>query len=309
MLVDIVSKNGNLMLNIPLPGSGMPDSDELAFLADFTKWMAVNGEGIYGTRPWGVFGEGPSGGGAALQAQGFNESNRAYTSRDFRFMRKGDALYAFAMRWPDDGKLVVRSLASGAGRVDHVRLLGYPGRLTWSQTDRGLEATLPAQKPCDYVYGLEIVGKGLTPVPVDTAPIVIEPKADGKIVLKADDVTIHGGSPQIENKDGVDDVGYWGSADDFVSWDFDVPSPGSYSVDVDSSCAPEAEGSTFAVSAAGQALTGTTVSTGSWGTFAVKPLGSLTFSQAGKQTLTFKPQSASPWKGIALRSVVLTRTQ
>ena len=164
MLVDIVSKNGNLMLNIPLPGNGMPDPDELAFLADFTKWMNVNGKGIYGTRPWGVFGEGPSGGGPATHAQGFNEGNRKYTAQDFRFMQKGDSLYAFAMAWPDDGKLIIRSLAKGGGNVQDVKLLGYPGKLTWSQTDQGLVANLPSQKPCDYVYGLQVRGKGLTPV-------------------------------------------------------------------------------------------------------------------------------------------------
>ncbi|MEO7718225.1 MAG: alpha-L-fucosidase, partial [Capsulimonas sp.] len=137
MLVDIVSKNGNLMLNIPLPGSGLPDSDELAFLADFTRWIKVSGEGIYGTRPWDIFGEGPAGGGAEIHAQGFNESNRRYTSRDFRFMKKGDVLYAHAMNWPKDGKLVVRSLASGSGKIKGVSLLGHSGKLSWSQTDRG----------------------------------------------------------------------------------------------------------------------------------------------------------------------------
>jgi alpha-L-fucosidase len=60
MLVDIVSKNGNLQLSIPLPGNGVPDADELKFLAELTAWMDVNSEGIYATRPWKVYGEGPS---------------------------------------------------------------------------------------------------------------------------------------------------------------------------------------------------------------------------------------------------------
>jgi len=171
MLVDIVSKNGNLMLNIPLPGSGMPDPDELSFLADFTKWMEVNGEGIYGTRPWHTFGEGPAGGGAAIHAQGFNESNKRYTSRDFRFMQKGDHLFAFALAWPEDGELVIRSLAKGAGRIEDVRLLGHHAALKWTQTDQGLEAIMPAAKPCGYVYGLQIRGRNLIPVPVVDTPI------------------------------------------------------------------------------------------------------------------------------------------
>lgn len=166
MLVDIVSKNGNLMLNIPLPGSGMPDADELKFLSEFTQWMQINSEGIYGTRPWKIAVEGPSGGGPATRAQGFNEGNRSYTAQDFRFTQKGDVLYAYMMRWPDDRQVIVRSLAQGAGRVEEVGLLGSKAKLTWKQTGAGLAVTLPPEKPCDYVYGLRIRGKGLIPVPL-----------------------------------------------------------------------------------------------------------------------------------------------
>ena len=307
MLVDIVSKNGNLMLNIPLPGSGMPDPDELAFLENFAKWMRVNSSGIYGTRPWHIFGEGPAGGGPETRAQGFNESNRRYTSRDFRFMQKGDSLFAFAMAWPEDGKLIVRSLASGSGKVHDVKLLGHHGKLDWKQTDQGLVATMPDRKPCEYVYGLEIRGRGLTPVPVSEAPIVIEPRPNGSIVLTAATATIHGGSPQIETKAGVEDVGYWSDANDSVSWDFDVTSTGEYAVTVNSSCAAGAEGSKFTVDAAGQSLSGVTLSTGSWDSFADQSLGTITFTATGKQTLVFKSQASPEWKGIALRSVTLTK--
>ena len=285
----------------------MPDSDELAFLADFTKWMDVNGEGIYGTRPWGVFGEGP-GRRPGDPGQGLNEGNRKYTAQDFRFMQKGDSLYAYAMAWPDDGKLAVKSLATGAGKVQDVKLLGFPGKLVWSQTDQGLIATLPEQKPCDYVYGLQIQGNGLTPVPVPvvSTAVVVEPQASGAIVLSAATATLHGDSPQIETKSDVKDIGYWGASSDTVSWDYDVTVPGAYAVTVNSACAPEGAGSGFTLETAGQSLPGATTSTGSWDTFTDKALGTLTFAQAGKQTLTIKPQAS--WKGIALRSVTLTKT-
>ena len=165
MLVDTVSKNGNLMLNIPLPGSGQPDPDELKFLADFTQWMAVNNSGIYGTRPWLISGEGPSDSEPAIKAQGFNESNRTYTSQDFRFMQKGGSLYAFALAWPDNGILTIQSLATGSGKIDGVQVLGCPGQAPWTQTPQGLVVTLPATPPCSYVYGLQINGKNLIPVP------------------------------------------------------------------------------------------------------------------------------------------------
>ena len=60
LLVNVVSKNGNLLLNIPLPGHGRPDADEMAFLDKFGAWMALNSEAIYSTRPWKIAGEGPT---------------------------------------------------------------------------------------------------------------------------------------------------------------------------------------------------------------------------------------------------------
>ena len=172
MLVDIISKNGNLMLNIPLPGGGAPDSEELAFLSDFTRWMKINSDAIYGTRPWKVSGEGPSveATSAPLRAQGFNEGrNKPYVAQDLRFVTKGDhTLYAFAMGWPDGesaGTLTIKSLAAGSplapGTVERVELLGVPGPLKFTRTINGLVLTLPAQKPGDYVYAFKIRGNGI----------------------------------------------------------------------------------------------------------------------------------------------------
>jgi alpha-L-fucosidase len=168
MLVDIVSKNGNLMLNVPLPGSGTPDDDELAFVANFGRWMRTNGDAIYGSRPWAVYGEGPSTQGQTpLREQGFNEGrNRPYTAEDIRFVQKGGKVYAFALAWPETGKLTIKSLATGApsapGQVERVELLGAPGALEYTRTTQGLEITLPQRRRGEYVYTFEISGQGLT---------------------------------------------------------------------------------------------------------------------------------------------------
>jgi alpha-L-fucosidase len=167
MLVDIVSKNGNLMLNIPLPGSGAPDDDELAFVADFGRWMSTNGRAIYASRPWAVFGEGPSTQAQApLRAQGFNEGqNKPYTAEDLRFVQKDDKLYAFALAWPESGTLTIKSLAVGSphapGQIDRVALLGAPAPLEHARTADGLTITLPQRRQGDYVYTFEISGSGL----------------------------------------------------------------------------------------------------------------------------------------------------
>lgn len=161
MLVDIVSKNGNLMLNIPVRGDGTIDPDELKFVKDMAAWNAVNGDAIFATRPWATYGEGT----AHAKGGAFSEAKVEYTAEDIRFTTKGDTLYAIALAWPDNGQLTIRSLAAGApaiaGQVQGVRLLGNDGNLPFTRTSDGLVVVLPRQKPCDHAYALEISGLDL----------------------------------------------------------------------------------------------------------------------------------------------------
>jgi len=166
MLVDIVSKNGNLQLSVPLPGHGMPDTDELKFLADLTVWMDLNGEGIFATRPWKTYGEGPSTVAQPRGQFGGARDVRAYTAQDFRYVQKGDTLYAFAMSWPEDGKLTLTALAEGSphapGAIERIELLGLKEPLKFSRDAAGLVLALPEKKIGDYAYGFKINGRGLT---------------------------------------------------------------------------------------------------------------------------------------------------
>jgi len=164
MLVDIVSRNGNLMLNFPLPNSGELDAQELKILDEITRWMAVNSEGIYSTRPWKVFGEGPvatAPPGTAGRGDGFNERNRTdFTAQEIRFTTRGRNLYAFVMGWPETA--VVKSLATTSPvatfKVKNVELLGFQGRLKWTQDEKGLTVQLPSEKPSDYAVALKVFG-------------------------------------------------------------------------------------------------------------------------------------------------------
>ena len=303
MLVDIVSKNGNLMLNIPLPGSGMPDTDELAFPGGLHQVDGRQQRGHLRDPPLARLRRRPRRRRPGHPRAGLQRGQPHYTSQDFRFTQKGDALYAFALAWPEDGKLVVRSLAQGAGKVQDVRLLGYPGKLDWTQTDGGPGRHHAGAEAVRLRLRPQIAGRNLTPVVIAPAPI--QPQANGAIVLNASDADLHGGSPQIETKNGLDDVGYWNAPADFVSWDFAAPGAGNYSVSVSYACDPGSAGEGFTVEVGGQTLAGTATSTGGWDTFADQPLGKLTLAGAGKQTLAFKPGAG--WKGIALRSVSLTK--
>ncbi|BDI33227.1 hypothetical protein CCAX7_52780 [Capsulimonas corticalis] len=303
MLVDIVSKNGNLMLNIPLPGSGTPDPDELAFLADFSRWIKVSGEGIYGTRPWDIFGEGPASAGPAVHAQGFNESNRRYTSRDFRFMQKRGVLYAHAMAWPTDGKLVVRSLASASGKIRDVRLLGHSGKITWAQTGDGLAVTLPDRKPCDYVYTLQIRGDGLKPVPyTDTTPLV-SPAADGSITLTPSSAALSGNMQAQEG--ATPNIGYWDNATDSASWRVHFDTPGAYDITTKTS---SLEGAHFlVVSGIGSVVSMAAPITGDWDKYAEVTGGPLNIEKAGDYTVIVRPADPASWKAINLAALALKK--
>jgi len=161
-LVDIVSKNGNLLLNIVLYPDGSLPPESARLLEGLSSWFAVNGEALYGTRPWLASGEGPT----RVSSGQFNETY-SFTAQDIRFTRSKDetTLYAFVLGWPDDRKVIVTSLAKAGGRVSGVSLLGHAPKLDWAQTDKGLVVTMPEQKPSEHVFALKIRGAHLKPAP------------------------------------------------------------------------------------------------------------------------------------------------
>ncbi len=150
MLVDVVSKNGNLLLSVPLRADGTFDDKEGAILNDIAAWLKVNGESIYATRPWQIFGEGPiAQADIKMKDQGFNED--AYTKSgadEIRFTQTKKYLYATALSWPDDGNdIIIKSLSEGnklyPSKIKSVELLGY-GKVKFSRTADGLIIHLPS---------------------------------------------------------------------------------------------------------------------------------------------------------------------
>jgi len=142
MLADIVSKNGNLLLNIPIRGDGTIDDKEQGVLEGIASWMDVNRECIFGTRPWKLFGEGPASEGAALSAQGFNEGKGTpFSAADVRFTTKDGVLYVIVLGVPA-GPTTIKALGTAAKLLDrpigNVTLLGAKGKLNWEQRSDAL---------------------------------------------------------------------------------------------------------------------------------------------------------------------------
>jgi alpha-L-fucosidase len=157
-LCDVVSKNGNLMLSVPIRGNGTIDADERAILEALAAWMKTNGEAIFSSRPWRRFGEGPT------QVKGgmFAESKAApFTAEDIRFTVRAGELYAIALGRPTGASITIHSLAASAGEVHQVRLLGEETALQFRMRPEGLTIELPKPLPESIAYAFKISGRGL----------------------------------------------------------------------------------------------------------------------------------------------------
>ncbi|MBW4888422.1 alpha-L-fucosidase [Mucilaginibacter sp. HMF5004] len=132
-LIENVSRNGNLMLNISPKSDGTIPDDQRAVLLGIGKWLAVNGDAIYSTRAWTKASDG-----------------------DYRFTTKGKTLYAIAVKWPEGNQGTIVPFGTAIGKVKKVSMLGHTGDLAFSQDESGLRVTFPTEKPCDIAYSLKI---------------------------------------------------------------------------------------------------------------------------------------------------------
>jgi alpha-L-fucosidase len=154
-LIDIVSKNGNLLLNLGPRSDGTIPDEVQRVLLDVGAWLSINGEAIYGTRPWRTYGEGPT----KVAAGSFHDTDTAkYTTEDFRFTTKSNGIYAIGLAWPTSGEAVIRSLAKTVGSelVQSVVLLGSNAKLRFEQSADGLHVQLPAESSAKYAYALRV---------------------------------------------------------------------------------------------------------------------------------------------------------
>jgi alpha-L-fucosidase len=163
-LCDVVSKNGNLMLSVPIRGDGTIDDKERQIVEEIATWMGRYGDAIYGTRPWRMHGEGPTvGGGGAFSEGG---PNSTYTAKDVRYVTRNGALHALVLGWPADGTVRLTLLGSGnavaRGEVHRVTLPGSQAPLSFTRSVDALEVRVPDDARNAIGLALIIEGPGLT---------------------------------------------------------------------------------------------------------------------------------------------------
>ncbi|TNJ41502.1 alpha-L-fucosidase [Tamlana fucoidanivorans] len=157
-LVDIVSKNGNLLLNVGQRSDGSIDEVFINELEKVGNWLSLNGEAIYGTRPWITYGEGPT----KIETGFDTEPLKEWSSEDIRFTTKDNTLYAIALDWPIEKTTTIKSLSSNQSRlkeINSVELIGFKRKLKWKRNTEGLVISLPKKKIGNYAFVFKIETK------------------------------------------------------------------------------------------------------------------------------------------------------
>jgi alpha-L-fucosidase len=147
-MIDIVSKNGQLMLNISPKADGTIPDNQRQTLLEIGDWLKKYGEAIYGTRPFVDYGEGP----AKMESSGgFAKMRGGYTAKDIRYTRKGSIVYAIVLGWPGENKEVTMTIFGKGGKAENIKvksisMLGAKEKIKWHRSDVGLVVTTPSQK-------------------------------------------------------------------------------------------------------------------------------------------------------------------
>ena len=306
ILVDNVSKNGNLLLNVVQRPDGSLDPEVEKMLEQLADWNAIHGEAIFGSRPWLVYGE------SSVKVKGGNfKEDFKYNASEIRFTTKGDILYAIALGWPENRQITVRSLAKPAGEnvntISNINLLGYDGKLEWKQNADGLFVTLPEKKVSEFTTALKITGSNLKNIPFAIDTPALKPDANGNFTLGADDADLHGNQINTEDHDGQSNIGFWDKGNEWVSWKINTQEAGIF--EIRASIASASGSSQFVIEAGDQQISAEAPKTSGLDQFKEISLGKIELKQPGNLELKIRPKDPKNWKPVNLRFVKLTKTK
>lgn len=299
-LIDIVSKNGVLLLNVCPKADGTITSEQQTMLREMGKWLKVNGEAIYATRPWKMYGEGPT----HTEKEGGFLKTLNYTPQDIRYTRSKDGrtLYAIVLGWPEEAVTLRFVQVDKAGAGARVALLGYDKPLKFSVTDeRNLQIQVPAlsgsERPSRHAYAFKIEGfqTELSPEGRSFLP--------GAVELKAENAVLEGSKIGTEERDGRTNIGFWDNPAERVHWLVYIAEPGRYALT--GAFAATANRCPLTVEVANQKVDFAVSNTGGWDRPKTIPIGQVKFDKAGVYHLILRATDRNNWKAVNVWNIRL----
>ena len=287
VLVDIVAKNGCMLLNVGPAADGTIPEEAQTLLRGIGAWLDVNGEAIYDTRPWHLFGEGPT----RNSGGGFSENkDKPYTAQDLRFTRSKDGrdVYVIVLGWPAS-EVTIRSMkVSGEGRVS---LLGHEGSVDYRLNSSGqLTLRPPREKSGAHAFAFRLRG----------FEVQLHPDAcfdrPGAVILEPAKATCEGRQVKTQVNEGRENIGFWDQAEEKIHWLVWFDRPGTWRVRGESSCAGGPSG--LKVTVAGQAIEMGIPRTQGWYEPVFVNFGDISIEKPGVYHLTLEPANPSAWKAV-----------
>jgi alpha-L-fucosidase len=261
------------------------------------KWLKVNGEAIYDTRPWKIFGEGPTG---QAGRGGFSErQDKPFTGRDIRFTQSkdGTTLYVIVLDWPGEQLTIETVQVDASGKNGRVELLGYDGDVRYRVNDDkqlviDMPELTPEQWPCRDAFALKLTGfeTSLHPLGCFSLPGVIQ--------VAPEKVTIEGDKAFVQTLGGRPNIGAWDNPQERLHWLVRVREPGTYAVRGEFSTAFGP--SSVTLKTGSQSVSADVAKTDGWFKPVMVSLGQLDFDRAGVFRLTLEPTDAAAWKTVCV---------
>ncbi len=304
-LIDIVSKNGVLLLNVCPKGDGSIPGDQKALLLEMGQWLETNGEAIYGTRCWNMHGEGPN---LLDEGRGFHREAVPFTGRDIRYTRSkdGHTLYAIALGWPEKPFALEMTRVEASGKEAGISLLGHEMPLQFHVNTKDNLVIEPPElaetaRPCSYAYAFKIMGFDLS-----VHPDAIFHSGDA-ITLEAAKATLEGDKIGLETKGEMEsNIGFWDNPKERVHWLARVRRAGEYLVRGDFAIEGNA-GNKVALEAAGQTLLASITETGGWDKVQTVKMGKIRFDAPGVYHIVLRPADVENWKAVNVWRIQLAR--
>jgi len=314
--LDIVSKNGCLLLNISPKADGTIPEVQRKVLLGMGEWLKVNGEAVYDTRPWLAFGEGPT----RLTKHGGFVGHLTYTSQDIRYTRSKDgaAVYAIALGWPQGNALTLKAVVVERADGAAVHLLGRDEPLAYRVNDAkqlviDTSSVRANERPCEHAYAFKLTGFKVSLNASAIAPPPQAPVSRGrasKAPILSDDLTLDAAEaaltgPQIrleQKVPGQRNVGHWNNADARVVWTVRIKQAGRYAVKaVVAARAP----TKLAMEVGGQTVAADVPATGDWTDQRTITIGTVSFETPGEHQVVLRAADPAAWRAVNVWKVEL----